>query len=237
MSNQFNLNGYILGEFDSPIDGKPCVAIATGFKSKSQNAKTGGDMIQTFFIRSDVEPHTAFKNGEGYSCCGDCPHAKYNNPKENGFDDCYVFVGRSVLSVYRAYKKGRYQHLKGDYSKFNNRGLRLGSFGDPSIVPQNIIMNMIENSKYHTGYTHQWRKPFGQFLKGLVMASADGMKDFIDSIDNGWQPFQVRKSHEPKPQNAVMCPSSKEANRVSSCEKCKLCDGSRPNLPVSIIAH
>jgi hypothetical protein len=94
---------------------------------------------------------------------------------------------------------------------------------------------MIENSKYHTGYTHQWRKPFGQFLKGLVMASADGMKDFIDSIDNGWQPFQVRKAHEPKPQNAVMCPSSKEANRVSSCEACKLCDGSK--LPVSIIAH
>ena len=36
--SEFNLNGYILGEFDSPIDGKPCVAIATGFKSKSQNA-------------------------------------------------------------------------------------------------------------------------------------------------------------------------------------------------------
>ena len=107
MTKEFNQNGYILGEFNSPIDGKPCVAIATGFKSKSQNAKTGGDMIQTFFIRADVEPHTAFKNGEGYSCCGDCPHAKYNNPKENGFDDCYVFVGRSVLSVYRAYRKGR----------------------------------------------------------------------------------------------------------------------------------
>ena len=75
MTKEFNQNGYILGEFNSPIDGKPCVAIATGFKSKSQNAKTGGDMIQTFFIRADVEPHTAFKNGEGYSCCGDCPHA------------------------------------------------------------------------------------------------------------------------------------------------------------------
>ena len=63
MTKQFNQNGYILGEFNSPIDGKPCVAIATGFKSKSQNAKTGGDMIQTFFIRSDVAPHTEFKNG------------------------------------------------------------------------------------------------------------------------------------------------------------------------------
>ena len=50
MTKEFNENGYILGEFNSPIDGKPCVAIATGFKSKSQNAKTGGDMIQTFFI-------------------------------------------------------------------------------------------------------------------------------------------------------------------------------------------
>ena len=232
--SEFNLNGYILGEFDSPIDGKPCVAIATGFKDNTQNSKTG-NLIQTFFIRRDIEPHTAFKNGEGFSVCGDCPHAKYNNPKENGFDDCYVFVGRSVLSVYRAYKKGRYQHLNGDYSKFNNRGLRLGSFGDPSIVPQEIIMSMIENSKFHTGYTHQWRKPFAQFLKGLCMASADGMRDYIESTANGWQPFHVRKASEPKPDNAVMCPSSKEANRVSSCEACKLCDGSK--LPVSIIAH
>ena len=67
------------------------------------------------------------------------------------------------------------------------------------------------------------------------MASADGMKDFIDSIENGWQPFQVRKASEPKPDNAVMCPSSKEANRFSSWEACNLCDGSK--LPVSIIAH
>ena len=112
--SKYNLNGYILGEFDSPIDGKPCVAIATGFDNKTQNSKTG-NLIQTFFIRRDIEPHTAFKNGEGFSVCGDCPHAKYNDPKSKGFDPCYVFVGRSVLSVYRAYKKGRYQHLNGDY--------------------------------------------------------------------------------------------------------------------------
>ena len=57
----------------------------------------------------------------------------------------------------------------------------------------------------------------------------------IESTANGWQPFHVRKASDPKPQDAVMCPSSKEANRVSSCEACKLCDGSK--LPVSIIAH
>ena len=36
MSKDFNSNGFILGEFDSPIDGKPCVAIATGFDNRSQ---------------------------------------------------------------------------------------------------------------------------------------------------------------------------------------------------------
>ena len=48
-------------------------------------------------------------------------------------------------------------------------------------------------------------------------------------------PFTLERHSDPKPQDAVMCPSSKEANRVSSCEACKLCDGSK--LPVSIIAH
>ena len=81
MTKQFNQNGYILGEFNSPIDGKPCVAIATGFKDNTQNSKTG-NLIQTFFIRRDIEPHTAFKNGEGFSVCGDCPHAKYNDQNQ-----------------------------------------------------------------------------------------------------------------------------------------------------------
>ena len=82
-------------------------------------------------------------------------------------------------------------------------------------------INLRKNSENLKG--HMSGSRVGQKLP----AGAKVMKDFIDSIDNGWQPFQVRKSHEPKPQNAVMCPSSKEANRVSSCEACKLCDGSK----------
>ena len=234
-SQTFNQNGYIVWEGLSPLDQKPIVMIATGFKTKSQNSKTGGDMIQTFIVRQDVPPNVAFENGEGFSVCGDCCHAKYNNPKENGFDPCYVFVGRSVLAVWRAYRANRYQHLNGDYSKFANRGLRLGSFGDPSVVNKEVILKMVASAKYHTGYTHQWRQPFAQHLKGLVMASADGMRDYIESTANGWKPFHVRKSTDAIPQGAVMCPSSKEANRVSSCDACKLCAGDK--IGVSIIAH
>ena len=59
-SQTFNQNGYIVWEGLSPLDQKPIVMIATGFKTKSQNSKTGGDMIQTFIVRQDVPPNVAF---------------------------------------------------------------------------------------------------------------------------------------------------------------------------------
>ena len=138
-------------------------------------------------------------------------------------------------SVYECYSKGNYPHIKNDWHLFDNLPVRLGSFGDPCCFPVEILTNILSRCSSHTGYTHQWRKSYGQHLKGICQASADGMRDYIESTANGWQPFHVRKASDPKPQNAVMCPSSKEANRVSSCEACKLCDGSK--LPVSIIAH
>ena len=87
----------------------------------------------------------------------------------------------------------------------------------------------------HTGYTHQWRKDFASNLKGTVMASCDGMKDYIEATSHGWKPFRVRKKEEPKLKEEIICPSSIEANRVSSCDQCFLCDGN--SKPVTIIQH
>lgn len=69
------------------------------------------------------------------------------------------------------------------------------------------------------------------------MASADGMRDYIESTSQGWTPFLVRKSTDEAPKGALICPASAEAGRKVTCADCTSCDGvSRPK-GVVIIAH
>ena len=77
----------------SLIDGSPIIAIAT---LNSSNSKTGA-MVQTWIMRSDIEPHHAIKTGADISVCGDCPH----RPANNG--SCYVLTFQAPLSIYRAF--------------------------------------------------------------------------------------------------------------------------------------
>jgi hypothetical protein len=64
--------GIVLYRGPSRLDGAPIVCVATGFRSPSDNPKTG-PMVQTWIMREDVAPHTAQKTGEDSSVCGDCP--------------------------------------------------------------------------------------------------------------------------------------------------------------------
>jgi len=52
----------------SLLDGKPIVVIAT---FSNRNTKTGA-VVQTYILRSDINPLEASKTGEDFSICGDC---------------------------------------------------------------------------------------------------------------------------------------------------------------------
>ena len=105
MENQ-KILGYIAYEGPSIIDGAPIVVIINKIYGASKNGKTG-DIVQSFIIRSDINPVEALQTGADASICGDCVHRPIK-AKETGEPPCYVNVGRSVLAVYNAYKRGRY---------------------------------------------------------------------------------------------------------------------------------
>jgi hypothetical protein len=63
----------ILYRGPSMIDGKPIVAIATGYDNESVNQKTGA-MAQVWILRDDIAPIEAAQRGEDASICGQCPH-------------------------------------------------------------------------------------------------------------------------------------------------------------------
>lgn len=221
-------SGFVLYEGPSMIDGAPIVAIAiTG----SDNVKTG-NMVQTFIMRSDVEPHTALKTGQDASVCGDCKH----RPANGGA--CYVTVFQAPLSVYRAYKRGRYPHQSQEAQEAcAGRMVRLGTYGDPAAVPRAIWEALIRLAKGHTGYTHQWRS--GDALRHLVMASADTAEERQDAIAAGWRTFRIRTESEAVEQGEFVCPASAEGGMKRTCATCGACNGAQRANQASpvIIVH
>lgn len=224
-----NTNGLILWQGLSNFDSQPIVVIATGFTDPSHNGKTG-KMIQTWILRQDIPPHEAFKNGEGRSVCGDCKHAGYNDAT------CYVKFYQAPLSIWECYKRGNYNLINNNWKVFNDVSLRAGSAGDPAMAPSDIWIEAITRAKSHTGYTHQWRRDYAQPLKGLLQASCDGIKDYIDATSMGWKTYLVVPKNSIKPANGLVhCAASKEKGQKTNCSLCHLCDGNSAN--VMIYAH
>lgn len=180
-------NGVILYEGPSLLDGAPIVVIAIGLNSPSTNRKTGA-MIQTYILRSNVEPTAAVASGGDKSICGDCRHRGARGKGRT----CYVNVGQGPLGVYRAYRRGRYPGISDTNYRSDigdGRIVRLGTYGDPAAVPVYVWHQLLIGAKGHTGYTHQWRTAVG--LKSLCMASCDTCAESLEAQSLGWRTFRV----------------------------------------------
>jgi hypothetical protein len=228
--------GVIIYQGPSLLDGAPIVAIAVGLASKSTNRKTGA-MVQTYIIRSDIEPTRAVAQGLDSSICGDCRHRGDGSGKKR---TCYVNVGQGALGVYRAFKRGRYPVTR-EYAGMlfakpmlnreaciaRGRAVRLGTYGDPAAVPVHVWNHLLRHSNGHTGYTHQWRKT--PSLKTLCMASVDSPEEALEAQRLGWRTFRVGMQSRNTVSKAMLkeslCPASAQAGKLLTCEKCLACSG------------
>lgn len=245
-------SGYVIYDGPSTQDGAPIVVIAvTGHKPPSKmNSKTG-DMLQTYIIRSDVDPVSAVHGGLDVSICGDCKHRGDGTGKGR---TCYVTLMHGPASVYRAFKRGIYPYAGvsrvSDYRDSSlmrlreiaelgqGRMVRLGTYGDPAMVPAYIWRALVSGAEGRTGYTHQWRTRAD--LSDLVMASCDNVAEFDLARSSGWRAFVVRPMSTPVPAGTVTCPASEEAGKRTTCLACHLCDGVRPGdkrKSITIMAH
>lgn len=250
--------GYTLWEGASLIDGSPIVAIAT---VSSRNKKTGR-MIQTWVLRSDIDPITANRTGADYSICGKCPLRGNANPaKVSGTADnrgCYVQIGQAPSSIYRSYKKGNYPKaieyagLLFAPSMFGEYGVpimgagcigkgetvRLGAYGDPAAVPSIIWDKITKFAEGWTGYTHQ-----SGFIDTApidkCMVSADSANDAMNAWGKGYRTFRIVSDiSEVITKKEVICPATKEGGLKATCTDCKLCMGSsKAGKSVAVVAH
>ncbi len=228
---------YIIYDGPSQIDGSPIVAIA---QVKSGNRKTG-DMVQTWILRSDVDPITASRTGADSSICGDCMHKGKPSNKATGWAKdrtCYVNLLFAPNGVFKAYNRGVYEVAQGhDAIRAIGllRGVRLGSYGDPCAVPNYIWESLISGADFVTAYTHNPTNPMPQ----NIMTSADTATQARNAWDKGERTFRVVSALDKLIKGReVLCPASDEAGNRATCASCKLCGGNSIKAKsVAIVAH
>ena len=218
--------GYIAYEGPSVIDGRPIVVIVNKLNG-SDNAKTGADLVQTFIIRADVNPVAALKTGDDVSICGQCAHRPALASK-TGDAPCYVNVGRSVRSVFEAYKRGRYTKATPDTLRriLAGRKVRLGTYGDPAAAPVAIWQEITADAAGIVGYSHQWQAVHFDHAAWapLVMASADTIEEAAQANLYGMRVFRVSVGVDRQAAETT-CPASAEGGRRATCDTCMLCGG------------
>jgi len=243
-----NPNGLVLYEGPSMLDGEPIVLIATGLVNQSNNSKTGGGLIQTWILRSDIDPITTISNCNDASICGNCPHRGQvvrdytQTMSKNVNRSCYVNVFQAPNNIYKAYKAGRYHNITGSIngatrSYFLNRLVRIGSYGDPAAVPINVWQGIMHSAAGGTGYTHQWKR-YPDLIK-YCMASVDNEDEYHEAKRLDWRTFRIKQDTDAYMSKEIMCPASKEAGFKTTCDTCKACGGtnSKANADVAIVVH
>ena len=106
------------------------------------------------------------------------------------------------------------------------------------MLPENLVLRLIERAPGWTGYTHQWRDPWAQWCKTVFMASVGSATEATEAQDLGWRTFRTRQWTEAILGGEITCPASKEGGMKSTCAKCRLCSGSSlPVKNITIIEH
>lgn len=234
--------GAIIYQGPSTIDGAPIFATAVW---SSSNRKTGA-MVQTYIMRSDLDPLTANKLGEDYSICGNCPHKGVPtlDPARKQAEQraCYVTLAQGPLQVWKAYQRGKYSVLDNATARADiGRGqrVRLGTYGDPAAVPAEVWEQLVKFSKGWTGYTHQRDTPGADFRPWMTMVSVELLSDARTAWAKSWRTFRIiAHPDDIVRKREVLCPASAEAGKRVQCADCMLCGGAHQSAKsVAIVAH
>lgn len=185
----------------------------------SNNSKTG-DMIQIWIMSKLVHPVVSRRTGHDATLqCQGCPHASNQG--------CYVSP-LALMAIWRAYKAGSYSHLEFGSSEwasfFNHASVRLGAYGNPSMLPLAMLEDITNRAAMHTGYFHDWRlmpielaKAYGRFL----MASCEP-SNVVYAQNLGLRTFTVVSESPSDSRLGIECLADKSGLQ---CSQCGLCDG------------
>jgi hypothetical protein len=186
-------------------------------------------MVQTWILRSDMLPTDAVASGCDCSICGDCPLRGDGNAGRV----CYVNVGQAPNNVYQAFQRGSYPRVTLDEAArlLSRRQVRLGTYGDPGMLPVGVWARILDDAEDYSGYTHQWRS-IDPYFADLCLASVETIEDAHDAWLQGYRTFRVavKRSKGEKP-----CPAGPAKSKVQ-CVSCPVkCHGGTNDYKPSIV--
>ena len=191
----------------------------------SNNSKIGtGFVIQTYHFSIEQVVNNNLKLDSG--TCFDCPFSYNHNGEKSG--GCYCHKGtqyiglKSMLNRLNRLNIGPLCNDKLNSYLTISKELkpsltRLGTYGEATTLPLNIVGKLCRLSPKHSGYTHQWVKVQG--YSKYLMASTHNV--FETSLANslGFRSFSVNGS-------GATCPAAKEfKGNKKTCIQCGACDG------------
>lgn len=218
----YDLRDYIIGLVMFILsENKKTVLIAT---ASSKNKKTGSG-IQIWILDATMHPIDSRRTGhDAVNQCKGCSFASGNG--------CYV-TPLPISAIWRAWKAGVYSKLiygTKDWNEFFDGAefVRLGAYGNPSLIPLRMVKDIGKRAKNITGYFHDWHimppskaKAYGEYL----MASCE--KDNWEKAQAiGLRTFTVCEKPEDSKVFGIECIADVTNKRIQ-CKDCGLCDGNR----------
>ena len=225
------MSGAVLYQGPSNFDGKPIVVIAVW---SSKNSKTG-DMLQTYILRSDIDPRDANKWGEDESICGQCQHrgTPTLDPTKALAEErtCYVTMGQGPLIVFNEFIAGKYPPAS-PRAVGAGRRVRIGTYGDGAAAPDYVWSELLSEAEGHTAYSHNGGDPQRYMVSADTLAQAQG------AWANGYRTFRVVRDVSEIRKHEVLCPASTAAGHTTTCAACLLCGGTSVKAKsIAIPAH
>jgi hypothetical protein len=215
--------GAVIHRGPSQLDGEPIVVVAIWAATRSSANRKTGDMLQTYIMRSDIDPLTANKYGEDYSICGDCDlrGTPTLDPDKKQAEDrpCYVVLGKGPLQVWKGLQRNAYpDKTKPNERRDLGRGrmVRIGTYGDGAAVDRQVWDDLLYDALGHNAYSHNGGDP------RIYMQSVESLDAARSAWAQGFRTFRlVRDVSDIVRSNEILCPSS----RGVQCVDCRLCGG------------
>ena len=222
------------------IIGDTLCVVRLGFTSNDKIAPVSEKIVQTYhYSRDQFEDAQSKSSMQSFfskdaDVCFDCPYSMGSGAELKG---CYTHKMMQYSGMVSQLRSIATKHKHWDdipklddmlhalvVAMCTDRYVRFGTYGEPVLIPIDLMRDMCTVAKSWTGYTHQWRKPWAYDYRQFFMASTHNLEQTELAETMGWQSFMDDSTHT-KHTGMVNCPASKEAGYKSTCSKCTLCSG------------
>ena len=174
--------------------------------------------------------------------CFDCPFAVSNGAKLSACYTHKVMQYSGFLSSLRSIKYDSFDQIpmltndihEAIVTSAQNKFVRFGTYGEPTLLPINLVRDICAVAKNWTGYSHQWQTKNEYSLYFMASTHTEGQQLLAEVL--GWRSFVATDNIIDK---FVKCPASKEMGFVSNCSKCGLCSGTegKGKKSITILTH